>query len=64
VIQHILGEPIWAGRVGAAEQCGRTPPTWGHVNAYDTFCLDMSARLPPEPPGPDADSPQYPLLNV
>ncbi len=37
--------------MGPAERRGLTPQAWGHVNPYGTFRLDMTARLPLDPPG-------------
>ena len=58
MIQHVLGDPIWAARMGVAERRGLTPLTWGHVNPYGTFRLDMATRLPLDLPSLGADSPQ------
>jgi len=58
MIQRVLGEPIWAERMGTAERRGLTPLAWGHVNPYGLFRLDMTARLPLDLPGMNADSPQ------
>jgi TnpA family transposase len=55
MIQRVLGEPIWAERMGAAERRGLTPLTWGHVNPYGLFRLDMATRLPLDLPGIGAD---------
>jgi TnpA family transposase len=59
MIQRVLGEPIWAKRMGAAERRGLTPLAWGHVNPYGLFRLDMTTRLPLDLPGMNADSPQF-----
>ena len=64
MIQRVLGDPIWVERMGAAERRGLTPLTWGHVNPYGTFRLDMTTRLPLDLPSMGADSPQLTLLNV
>ena len=58
MIQRVLGEPIWAGRMGPDERRGMTPLAWGHVNPYGTFRLDMNARLPLDLPALDTDSGQ------
>lgn len=58
MIQRVLGEPIWAERMGVAERRGLTPLAWGHVNPYGLFRLDMTTRLPLDLPGMGADSPQ------
>ena len=41
--------------MGAAERRGLTPLTWGHVNPYGLFRLDLTTRLPLDVPGPAAD---------
>ena len=58
MIQRVLGDPIWVERMGPAEHRGLTPLTWGHVNPYGTFRLDMATRLPLDLPSLGADSPQ------
>ena len=58
MIQRVLGESIWAGRMGPDERRGMTPLAWGHVNPYGTFRLDMNARLPLDLPALDTDSGQ------
>jgi TnpA family transposase len=55
MIQRVLAEPIWVERMGPAERRGLTPLTWGHVNPYGLFRLDMTARLPLDMPGIGAD---------
>lgn len=55
MIQRVLAELIWAERMGPAERRGLTPLTWGHVNPYGLFRLDMTTRLPPDAPGLGAD---------
>ena len=64
MIQRVLGEPAWAGRMGAAERCGLTPLIWGHVNPYGTFRLDMATRLPLGLPSMGADSSQLLFKSV
>ncbi len=64
MIQHVLSEPIWAGRMGVAERRGLTPLAWGHVNPYGAFRLDMTTRLPLDLPGVTTASPQLSLLSV
>lgn len=58
MIQRVLCEPIWAEWKGADERRGLTPLAWGHVNPYGTFRLDMTTRLPLDPPSLNADSGQ------
>ena len=64
MIQRVLAEPIWAERMGAAERRGLTPLLWGHVNPYGTFRLDMTTRLPLDPPGSGISSDQLPFEGV
>jgi Tn3 transposase DDE domain len=48
LIQQVLSEPAWQGRLTAADLRALTPLLWAHVNTYGTFTLDMSERLPLE----------------
>jgi TnpA family transposase len=64
MLQRVLGEPVWLQRVGAHEQRALTPLFWGHVNPYGTFQLDMTARLPLDPPMPAGIAGQLPLHDV
>ena len=64
MIQRVLGEPIWVERMGAAERRGLTPLSWGHVNPYGAFRLDMTTRLPLDMPSAGADSPQLTFLST
>ena len=48
MIQQALSEPVWQGRLTAADRRALRPLLWAHVNPYGTFTLDMSARLPLE----------------
>ena len=64
MIQRVLGEPIWVERMGAAERRGLTPLSWGHVNPYGAFRLDMTTRLPLDMPGAGANSPQLTFLST
>jgi Tn3 transposase DDE domain len=48
MIQQVLSEPDWQGRLTGADRRALTPLLWAHVNPYGTFTLDMSARLPLE----------------
>jgi hypothetical protein len=41
--------------MGAAERRGLTPLTWGHVNPYGLFRLDMATRLPLDLPAIGTD---------
>jgi hypothetical protein len=46
MIQRVLAEPAWSGRLTAEDLRGLTPLIYGHVNPYGIFRLDMNARLP------------------
>ncbi len=45
MIQQVLAEPTWQGRLTARDRRALTPLLWGHVNPYGTFTLDMHERL-------------------
>ena len=64
MLQRVLGEPIWLERMGANERRAMTPLFWGHVNPYGTFQLDMTARLPLDPPMSAGLAAQLPLHGV
>jgi TnpA family transposase len=64
MVQRVLGEPICLKHIGVTEQRALRPLFWGHVNPYGTFRLDMTARLPLDPPAPDAAPDQLPLQGV
>ncbi len=46
MIQEVLSAPSWSGRITAEDLGGLPPPTFGHVNPYGGFELDMKQRLP------------------
>jgi hypothetical protein len=50
MIQQVLAEPAWAGRLNAQDLRGITPLVYGHVNPYGSFLLDLHSRLPIDPP--------------
>ena len=50
MIQQVLAEPAWAGRLNAQDLRGITPLIYGHVNPYGSFLLDLHSRLPIDPP--------------
>jgi len=64
MLQRVLGEPIWLERMGNNERRAMTPLFWGHVNPYGTFRLDMTARLPLDPPISAASAGQLLLHGV
>jgi Tn3 transposase DDE domain len=41
MIQQVLAEPAWQGRLVAADLRALTPLLWAHVNPYGTFTLNM-----------------------
>jgi len=46
MIQKILAQPHWQGRMTLRDYAALTPLIWEHVNPYGRFDLDMTARLP------------------
>jgi Tn3 transposase DDE domain-containing protein len=48
MIQHVLAEPGWQGRLTAVDLRALSPLKWQHVNPYGTFTLNMQERLPLE----------------
>jgi TnpA family transposase len=50
MIQQILAEPAWSGRLNSHDLRGITPLLYGHVNPYGNFRLDLHSRLPIDPP--------------
>ena len=46
MLQEILAQPHWRGRLTATDLRALTPLIWGHVNPYGRFELDMMTRLP------------------
>jgi hypothetical protein len=50
--------------MGANKRRAMTPLFWCHVNPYGTFQLDMTARLPLDPPMLAASAGQLPLHGV
>jgi hypothetical protein len=49
MIQQVLSEPSWSGRLTTEDLRALTPLIYGHVNPYGIFRLDMNARLPIDP---------------
>jgi TnpA family transposase len=46
MLQDILAEPAWIGRMTVEDFRALSPLVYTHVNPYGTFELDMDARLP------------------
>ncbi len=45
MIQKVLAQPHWHGKLTARDYAALTPLIWEHVNPYGRFDLDMNARL-------------------
>jgi hypothetical protein len=48
MIQQVLTEPEWQGRLTAVDLRALSLLKWQHVNPYGTFTLNMQERLPLE----------------
>ena len=46
MIQQVLAEPEWRGRLTAVDLRALSPLKWQHINPYGTFILNMNERLP------------------
>jgi len=46
MLQQVLGQPHWVGRLTTTDLRALTPLIWEHVNPYGRFDLDMATRLP------------------
>jgi hypothetical protein len=49
MIQRVLSEPSWSGRLTTDDLCGLTPLIYNHVNPYVIFRLGMNPQLPIDP---------------
>lgn len=45
MLQQVLSEEAWEGRLTREDRRGVTPLFYGHINPYGIFPLDMGARL-------------------
>ena len=45
LLQQILAEPEWSGRMTEEDRRALSPLFWTHVNPYGRFVLDMDSRL-------------------
>jgi TnpA family transposase len=45
MIQKVLAQPHWQGRLTLRDYAALTPLIWEHVNPYGRFDLDMNVRL-------------------
>jgi TnpA family transposase len=57
MIQQVLSESEWQGRLTAVDLRALSPLKWQHVNPYGTFTLNMHERLPLEAREPVTSSP-------
>jgi TnpA family transposase len=46
MLQQVLAQPQWPGKLTTRDLGALTPLIWEHVNPYGRFELDMEARLP------------------
>ena len=49
MIQQVLSEPQWLGRMTAEDHRALTPLIYHHINPYGIFELDMDKRIPIDP---------------
>jgi len=56
IIQQILSEPQWAGRLTNRDKKAITALIWAHINPYGTFHIDMNTHLDLGPAGQDAQA--------
>jgi TnpA family transposase len=61
MIQQVLAQPEWQGRLTAVDLRALSPLKWQHVNPYGTFTLNMHERLSLEqvPWSPGASLPKF-----
>jgi TnpA family transposase len=48
MMQQVLTEPAWQGRLTLRDLRALSPLQWQHINPYGTFILNMQERLPLE----------------
>ncbi len=46
MIQQVLADPAWSGRMTPEDLSSLTPLIFHHVNPYGTFELDLERRIP------------------
>jgi TnpA family transposase len=46
MLQEVLAQPHWQGRLTETDLRALTPLMWEHINPYGRFELDMTTRLP------------------
>ncbi len=45
MMQQVLSEPEWQGKLTPADLRALTPLKWQHINPYGTFTLNMLERI-------------------
>lgn len=45
MLQDVLAEEQWSGRLTPADRRGLTPLFWGHIRPYGEVRLDLGTRL-------------------
>ncbi|MGR6918789.1 Tn3 family transposase [[Actinomadura] parvosata] len=45
LLQAVLRDPQWAGKLTEEDRRALSPLFWAHVNPYGRFRLDMDTRL-------------------
>jgi hypothetical protein len=45
MLQQVLAQPHWTGRLTSTDLRALTPLIWEHVNPYGRFEIDMATRL-------------------
>ncbi|WP_371590408.1 Tn3 family transposase [Ensifer sp. YR511] len=45
MLQTVLAEPAWHGRLAPQDYRGLTPLIYAHVNPYGRFDLDLDSRI-------------------
>ena len=50
LLQRVLSEPEWTGRLVVEDRRAFSPLLYGHVNPYGVVRLNMHQRLPVEAP--------------
>jgi hypothetical protein len=61
MIQQVVAEPQWQGRLTTVDLRALSPLKWQHVNPFGTFTLNIQTRLPLERvvPSPGATLPKF-----
>ncbi|SFL25837.1 Tn3 transposase DDE domain-containing protein [Pseudovibrio ascidiaceicola] len=45
IVQSVLSDPVWAGRLAAEDYRSLTPLIYSHINPYGRFELDLEQRI-------------------